>query len=260
MVAGVNPRKAGSMHLGRPIFASSAEAAKSTEFDVSLMFVPPLAAKSAAVDACEAGAKLVICLAEHIPAQDVLEMLAAARANGAKVLGPNTSGLVTPGETFAGIMPAFDRDVFRSGNVGVVSRSGSLGTLVCLYLSRAGFGQSAFLGVGGDPVVGMRTREALQVFEADDRTKAVVVCGEIGGTAEEEAAEFAASMGKPVVAFIAGRSAPAQKRMGHAGAIATGSSGSYESKRTALESNGVAVADLPAEVPGLLNSALGQAN
>lgn len=260
VVGGVNPRKAGQTHLDKPVFPSSAEAARHREFDVALMFVPPLAAKEAAIDACEAGARTVICLAEHIPAHDVMEMLAAARCNGSAVIGPNTSGLVTPSESFAGIMPAFNDNVFRSGNIGVVSRSGSLGTLTCLYLTKAGYGQSSFIGVGGDPLIGTRTRQALEMFEADDRTKAVVICGEIGGTAEEEAAEFAAGMGKPTVAFIAGRSAPPKKKMGHAGAIVTGLGGSYASKRTALERNGVAVAELPSEVPDLIASCLNSGN
>ena len=252
VVGGTNPRKAGTMHLGRPVFADASEAAREAPFDVSLMFVPPLAAEKATVEACEAGAGLVICLAEHIPSHDVMRMHAAARAAGTRIVGPNTAGLVTPGETFAGIMPAFNPRVFRPGHVGVISRSGSLGTLVCLTLVQNGLGISAFYGVGGDPMVGTTTRDALAMFAEDEKTEAVVICGEIGGNAEEEAAAFAASMRKPVVAFIAGRSAPPGRKMGHAGAIVTGGRGGYDAKRGALEAAGVPVADLPSKIPGLL--------
>ena len=253
VVGGVNPRKAGTRHLGLPVHAAASEF--SGEFDVALMFVPPLAAKDAAIDALEAGARLVICLAEHIPSHDVMEMLAVAQARGSRIVGPNTAGLVTPGESFAGIMPAFNSRIFQAGSVGVISRSGSLGALACLNLTREGFGQSAFIGVGGDPVIGTTTREALEIFDRDEGTSAVVVCGEIGGAAEEEAAEYAAGMSKPVVAFIAGRSSPPGKRMGHAGAIVDGEKGNYAYKRRAFESAGVAVADLPSELPSLVATA-----
>ncbi|MEM7669807.1 MAG: CoA-binding protein, partial [Pseudomonadota bacterium] len=250
VMGGVNPRKAGTEHLGRPVYGTATEATGS--FDVALMFIPPMAAKAAAVDACEAGAKLLVCLTEHIPAHDVMEMHAAARANGTRIVGPNTAGLVTPGETFAGIMPAFNQRVFQPGDVGVISRSGSLGTLVCLNLVQKGLGQSAFYGVGGDPMIGTTTREALEFLDADDRTKAVIICGEIGGTAEEEAADYARMMSKPVVAFIAGRASPPGKKMGHAGAIVAGGKGDYASKRSALEAAGVAVADLPSQTADLV--------
>ena len=250
VVGGVNPRKAGSEHLGLPVYASAQNA--DVPFDVTLMFIPPMAAKIAAIDACEAGAKLMICLTEHIPSHDVMEMHAAARSNGTRIVGPNTSGLVTPGETFAGIMPAFNDRVFQPGSIGVISRSGSLGTLISLNLTQSGLGQSAFYGVGGDPMIGTTSREALQFFDQDERTKAVVLCGEIGGDAEEQAAEYASSMSKPVIAFVAGRTAPVGKRMGHAGAIVSGSSGDYKAKRKALETAGVAVADVPSQVPTML--------
>ena len=255
-VGGVNPRKAGTMHLGRPVFGSAVEAARTAPFDVALMFIPPAAAKAAAFDACEAGARLLVCLTEHIPAHDVMEMLAAARANGTRIVGPNTAGLVTPGETFAGILPAFNDRVFQSGSVGVISRSGSLGNLVSLVLTQNGYCQSAVYGVGGDPIVGTTTREALEMLDADPRTEAVVICGEIGGSAEEEAAEYAAGMARPVVAFVAGRASPAGKKMGHAGAIISGGKGDYRSKRNALESAGVAVADVPSDIPKLLSERL----
>ncbi len=179
-------------------------------------------------------------------------LLSAAQANGASVLGPNTAGLVTPGECFAGFMPAFSESIFRRGSVGVISRSGSLGTLICLNLVQAGHGESAFVGIGGDPIVGTTTRDALEVLEADQQTRAVVMVGEIGGAMEEEAAEFAAGMSKPVVAFIAGRASPAGKKMGHAGAIVMGDHGTYASKRNALERAGVCVLDSPSDVSGAI--------
>ena len=250
VTGGVNPKKAGIEHLGVPVHASAKDAAGT--FDVALMFIPPMGAKAAAIDACEAGAKLLICLTEHIPSHDVMEMHAAAAANGTRIVGPNTAGLVTPGETFAGIMPAFNDRVFKPGSVGVISRSGSLGTLVSLNLTQRGIGQSAFYGVGGDPMIGTTTRDALQFLDNDPRTKAVVLCGEIGGSAEEEAAEYATTMQKPVVAFIAGRSSPPGKKMGHAGAIVSGGKGDYASKRRALEAAGVAVADVPSMTASLI--------
>ena len=255
VVGGVNPRKAGTEHLGVPVHGRAQDAADG--FDVALMFVPPMAAKAATVDACEAGAKLIICLAEHIPAHDVMEMHAAARASGTRIVGPNTAGLVTPGETFAGIMPAFNTNVFRPGHIGVISRSGSLGTLVSLNITQVGLGQSVFYGVGGDPIIGTTTREALEFLDADPNTRAVALCGEIGGSAEEEAAEYASSMSKPVAAFIAGRASPPGKKMGHAGAIVSGGKGDYASKRRALEAAGVGVADTPSGVPQLLRAAMG---
>ena len=254
VVGGVNPKKAGSEHLGLPVYASARDAAG--RFDVALMFIPPMAAKAAAIDACEAGARMIICLTEHIPAQDVMEMHAAARASGSRIVGPNTAGLVTPGETFAGIMPAFNKTVFRPGAIGVISRSGSLGTLASLNLTQQGLGQSVFYGVGGDPMIGTTTRDALQFLDADPKTEAVVICGEIGGSAEEEAAEYAATMRKPVAAFIAGRASPPDKKMGHAGAIVSGGKGDYASKRRALERAGVAVADTPSQLPKLLRESL----
>ena len=257
VVAGVNPRKAGTEHCGVPVYASAGEAMRETGFDVSVLFIPPLGVKAAAQDAMEAGCARLVVLTEHVPVQDVMELLAMARAKGAGVVGPNTAGLVTPGECFVGFMPAFERDVFRPGRVGVISRSGSLGTLVCLNLVQAGFGQSAFIGIGGDPILGTTTRDALEMLDADERTDAVVVVGEIGGTMEEDAAEYARGMSKPVVAFIAGAASPPGKKMGHAGAIVMGDKGTYASKREALEAAGVAVLATPSEVGPALHAALG---
>ena len=257
VVAGVNPKKAGTDHCGVPVFATAGDAMRETGFDVSVLFIPPLGVKAAARDAIEAGCRLLVILTEHVPVQDVMELLAMATANGAAVVGPNTAGLVTPGECFVGFMPAFEPDIFRPGRVGVISRSGSLGTLICLNLVQAGFGQSAFIGIGGDPIVGTTTRDALQQFDADERTDAVVIVGEIGGTMEEDAAEYARAMSKPVVAFIAGAASPPGKKMGHAGAIVMGDKGTYASKRTALEAAEVEVLDTPSEVGRALLAALG---
>jgi succinyl-CoA synthetase alpha subunit len=248
IVAGVNPRKAGETHCGVPVYASAAEAAKDDAIDVSVLFIPPLAVRDAALDAIEAGVNKLVILTEHIPVQDVMFFLSAARANGASILGPNTAGLVTPGECFVGFMPAFSASIFRPGQVGVISRSGSLGTLICLNLVQAGHGESAFVGIGGDPIIGTTTRDALEALDTDEQTRAVVVVGEIGGAMEEEAAEYVAGMSKPVVAFIAGRASPPGKKMGHAGAIVMGDQGTYASKRDALERAGVTVLDTPSDV------------
>ena len=257
IVAGVNPKKANTRHCGVPVFATAGGAMRETGFDLAVQFIPPLGVRAAAQDAIEAGCRRLVILTEHVPVQDVMEVLAMARANGAAVLGPNTAGLVTPGECFVGFMPAFETDVFRPGRVGVISRSGSLGTLICLNLAQAGFGQSAFIGIGGDPIVGTTTRDALQQLDADEATDAVVIVGEIGGAMEEDAADYARGMSKPVVAFIAGAASPAGKKMGHAGAIVMGGKGTYASKRRALEAAGVAVLDTPSEVGRALGAALG---
>ncbi len=256
VVAGVNPKRAGDTCCGVPVFASVRDAARELGgVDVAVMFIPPAAALDAAQDAIAAGVRLLVVLTEHIPAQDVMRMHALAAAARCRIVGPNTAGLVTPGVAFAGIMPAFNERVFRPGDIGVVSRSGSLGTLICLNLVNAGHGQSAFIGIGGDPMLGTTASDALRALEADERTRAVVLVGEIGGTMEEAAAELIATMRKPVVAFIAGRASPPGKKMGHAGAIVMGSRGSYASKRRALEAAGVRVADTPADVADALRAA-----
>jgi succinyl-CoA synthetase alpha subunit len=248
IVAGVNPKRAGETHIGVPIFATTADAVATAGGDVAVMFIPPPMAKDAAISAARAGIKLLVVLTEHIPTQDVMAMHAAAATCGTRIVGPNTAGLVTPGECFVGIMPAFVPSVFKPGRVGVISRSGSLGTLVCLNLTSAGLGQSAFIGIGGDPMLGTATRDALIALDRDSGTDAVVIVGEIGGTMEESAADYAKKMRKPTVAFIAGAAAPPGKKMGHAGAIVTGTAGSYTSKRKALEASGVIVVETPSQI------------
>ena len=254
IVGGVNPKRAGETHVGVPVHATARSAMAETPFDIAVMFIPPAAAKDAATDAIEAGAKTVVILTEHIPARDVMFVHEAARAHAARVIGPNTAGIVTPGEGFVGIMPGHNPNVFQPGAVGVISRSGSLGTLMCLNLTRAGIGQSAFIGIGGDPMIGTTTLDALRALDEDAGTRAVVLVGEIGGAMEEEAATYAMGMSKPVVSFIAGRASPPGKKMGHAGAIVFGNVGSYDAKRRALEAAGVQVADTPADVPRMLGT------
>jgi succinyl-CoA synthetase alpha subunit len=253
VVAGVNPKRAGETYDGVPIFRSAVEAAKQTPCDISVIFIPPAMAKDAIVDAIDAGVGTIVVLTEHIPGHDVLDVFAHARESKSRIVGPNTAGIVTPGEGFVGIMPGHNSNIFMPGSVGVISRSGSLGTLMCLNLTRACLGQSAFIGIGGDPIIGTTTRDALEALDRDDRTSAVVLVGEIGGAMEEEAAEYARGMKKPVVSFIAGRSSPPDKKMGHAGAIVTGGRGGYATKRAALEKAGVRVADTPAEVTRFLS-------
>ena len=257
VVGGVNPKKAGIEHGGVPVYASAVEAARAHPIDASVLFIPPMAVRQAALDAIEAGIEKLVILTEHVPVQDVMYLLAAAREAGAQVLGPNTAGAVTPGECFVGFMPAFNPRVFQPGPIGVVSRSGSLGTLVCLDLVRAGYGVSAFIGIGGDPVLGTTTLEALRALDRDDRTEAVVIVGEIGGAMEEAAADYAKHMDKPIVAFIAGAAAPAGKRMGHAGAIILGDKGSFAAKRDALEAAGATVVATPTEIGPALKVRLG---
>ncbi len=262
VIGGVNPKKAGTEHCGLPVFASAREAMGEAKdergFDASVLFIPPLGVKDAALDAIDAGAKNLCILTEHIPIQDVMHVVAAAKEAGTHITGPNTAGSVTVGECFLGFMPAFNERIFKAGRVGVISRSGSLGTLMCQNIVTAGFGQSAFIGIGGDPVIGTTTRDALETLDADDVTDAVVIVGEIGGDMEETAAEYAAGMDKPVIAFIAGGASPPGKKMGHAGAIVMGRRGTYQSKKEALEEAGATVLATPSDVGDALKERLGR--
>lgn len=255
VVGGVNPKRAGEKHIDLPVWATARDAARDTKIDAAVMFVPPLGVKDAALDAIEAGIGKVVCLTEHVPVHDTMYFLAAARERGCQVIGPNTAGVVTVGECFVGFMPAFNRRVFRRGQIGVISRSGSLGTLLCLNLVQAGLGISAFVGIGGDPVIGTTTKDALMALDRDAATKAIALVGEIGGSMEEEAADYAKAMQKPVAAFIAGAASPVGKRMGHAGAIVMGDTGSYSGKKRALEAAGVVVCSTPNGVAEVLRRA-----
>src|SRR5262245_27951280 len=204
IAGGVNPKRGGERHLGLPVWASAKDAVKDGPIDAAVMFVPALGVKAAALDLVDAGIGKIVCLTEHVPVHDTMYVLAAARERGCRVVGPNTAGLVTAGECFAGFMPAFNPRVFKPGPVGVISRSGSLGTLVCLNLVQAGLGISAFVGIGGDPIIGTTMRDALIGLDLDPRTDAVALVGEIGSSMEEAAAGYAKTMKKPVAAFIAG--------------------------------------------------------
>ncbi|MHB1415173.1 MAG: succinate--CoA ligase subunit alpha [Chloroflexota bacterium] len=248
VVAGVTPGKGGREVHGMPVFDTVVEAAKHVPIDVSVLFVPPMLAKGATFEAIEAGIKSVVVLADGVPVHDTMLMLAKARRHGARILGPNGPGTIVPGEAMVGILPCWLEDVFRPGFVGLVTRSGSLGTAICHQVVRAGLGQSTVLGIGGDPILGTTTLEALQFFAADARTRAVVLVGELGGTMEEDASPFVAEMGKPVVALIAGGTAPVGRRMGHAGAIVEGDRGTVAGKKRLLAASGALIANTPNEV------------
>lgn len=258
VVGGTNPKRAGETHLDRPVWATAVDASKAGAIDAAVLFIPPFGVKEALLDAINAGIGKIVCLTEHVPVHDTMYALAAARERGARIVGPNTAGLVTTGESFVGFMPAFNARVFKPGRIGVVSRSGSLGTLVCLNLVQAGLGISSFIGIGGDPIIGTTTRDALEELDRDPGTDAVALVGEIGGAMEEDAAVYAATMKKPVAAFIAGAASPPGKKMGHAGAIVMGDKGSYAAKKGALEAAGVTVCPTPNGIPVVLKEGLGR--
>jgi succinyl-CoA synthetase alpha subunit len=257
IVAGVTPGKGGQNVHGVPVFDSVREAVDAVgPIDVSIVFVPAPFAADAILEALDAGIKGVVIITEGIPVQDMLKVARAFEIAGDDrwFIGPNCPGVITPGECKVGIMPA---QVFAPGRIGVVSRSGTLTYEVVAELTRAGFGQSTCVGIGGDPIIGLNFVEILRRFNDDPQTDAVVLIGEIGGIDEEEAAAFIASeMRKPVVAFVAGKTAPEGKRMGHAGAIIMGRMGTAQSKIEAFQKAGVPVADLPAQIPELLKQVL----
>lgn len=257
VVGGVTPGKGGTTHLDRPVFDSVAEAREKTGANAAIIFVPgPYAADS--VLECEAaGVEFITCISDWLPIHDEIRMVNRVKSNGtSRLLGPNCAGIITPGQCKMGIMPGH---IFSEGPVGLVSRSGTLTYEIVNELTRAGLGQTTCVGIGGDPLPGTRFVEVLEMFAKDDATKAVVMIGEIGGSDEETAAAFAKEMGKPLVGFISGRTAPPGKRMGHAGAIVSGGMGTAQGKVDAILAAGGAVADRTSDVPRLVAEALAKA-
>jgi succinyl-CoA synthetase alpha subunit len=257
IVAGVTPGKGGQfIEEGDetvPVFNTVEEAVAMTGADTSVIFVPPPFGADAIFEAVDAGVRGIVCITEGIPIQDMMRCYRFLKERDGWMIGPNCPGLITPGECKIGIVPA---DIFSPGEIGVVSRSGTLTYEIVDELTRNGMGQSTCVGIGGDPIIGSSFVDVLGWFEQDEKTKAVVMSGEIGGNDEEMAAEFAATMSKPVVGFIAGKTAPPGKRMGHAGAIVSGTSGTAQAKIEAMEKAGILVADLPSDVPNLVRQAL----
>lgn len=254
-VAGVTPGKGGQDFDGIPIFNTVAEARAETGADVSVIYVPPPFAAAAIDEAVDAGIKTIICITEGVPVKDMIVTRDRMRESGAILVGPNCPGVITPGEIKIGIMPGY---IHTPGRIGVVSRSGTLTYEVVDQLTKLSMGQSTCVGIGGDPVNGLKHRDVMQMFNEDPNTDAVVMCGEIGGSDEEECAEWISQhMSKPVAAFIAGVTAPPGKRMGHAGAIIAGGRGTAEDKIKALEEAGVTVTANPAEIGLALQQAMG---
>lgn len=250
IVGGTSPGKGGTFIDDIPVFNTMYEAVGLTNADASVIFVPARYAADAIMEAADAGIGLIVCISEGIPTLDVIKAYRFTQLKGAKLIGPNCPGLVSPGKSLIGILPG---SIFKEGHVGVISRSGTLTYEVVYQLTAAGMGQSTAVGMGGDPVVGLYYRELLEMLEKDPKTHSIVMIGEIGGNAEELAATYIRDqVKKPVVAFIAGQSAPPGKQMGHAGAIISGGSGSAEEKIKALKAAGIRVAMEPSEIPGLL--------
>jgi len=256
VVAGVTPGKGGRAAEGVGVFDTVKDAVANTGADATIVFVPARFAVGAIAEAVDAGIGLIVAVSEGIPVLDAARLYGRVRAAGARMIGPNCPGIISPGKSKLGIMPG---SIHSPGEVGVVSRSGTLTYEVVDQLRRRGIGQSTVIGIGGDPIIGTNFIDALAAFEADPETAAVVLIGEIGGTDEEEAAAFIrAKMRKPLVSFSAGRTAPADKRMGHAGAIIAGGKGTAKEKIEALRAAGVPVADRPSEIPDLVREALGR--
>ncbi len=255
VVAGVTPGKGGQDVEGIPVFNTVAESVDEAAANTSLIFVPARFAVDAIYEAVDAGIGTVICITEHIPAHEMLRVYTYIRPRGITLIGPNCPGVLSPGKANAGIIPA---EIFSDGNIGLVSRSGTLTYQIGHELTQLGLGNSTIVGIGGDPVVGSSFIDVLEKFEADDETEYVVLVGEIGGNEEEKAAQFVAErMSKPVLAYIAGFSAPPGKTMGHAGAIISGSSGTAQAKKEALEAVGIRVGTTPTEVAQLVADSVG---
>ncbi len=246
VIGGVTPGKGGMTHLDRPVFNTVKESVEQGGANVACIFVPPPFAADAVMEAADAGIAVIVCITEGIPVRDMISVVPYVRKRGVRLVGPNCPGVLTPGEAKVGIMPTM---IFSEGSVGVISRSGTLTYEAVDQITRAGLGQTTAVGIGGDPIIGTTFVDALELFEADPATDAVVMIGEIGGTAEEEAAEFVkSSMSKPVFGFIAGRTAPPGRRMGHAGAIISGGKGTADEKIKAMREAGITTVESPAAI------------
>jgi succinyl-CoA synthetase alpha subunit len=255
VVGGVTPGKGGQLHLGKPVFDTVEAAMRETAADVSVIFVPAPFAADAVVEAALAGMPLIVCISEGVPVLDMVRVKHFLRSTGSRLIGPNCPGIISPGQCKVGIMPS---RIHSPGKVGIISRSGTLTYVAVDQITREGLGQSTCIGIGGDPIIGTTFVDALELFRADEQTEAVVMIGEIGGTLEEQAAAYIAEkLGKPVVSFIAGQTAPAGRRMGHAGAIISGGRGTAAEKMAVLREHGVQVVENPAEIGQAVKRILG---
>jgi succinyl-CoA synthetase alpha subunit len=253
VVAGVTPGKGGSVIFDIPIFDTVQVAVKETGANASAIFVPARFAADAAFEGIDAGLELIVCITDGIPTQDMIQVVNVLKQSNSRLIGPNCPGIISPDESKIGIIPG---NIAKKGNIGVVSRSGTLTYEIVNDITKSGLGQSTCIGIGGDPILGMRFIDILPLFESDPETKAVVLIGEIGGTDEEVAAEYIKRMTKPVIAFISGRTAPPGKRMGHAGAIISGGKGTAQAKLDAFTAAKVPIADTTQEIPGLIKKYL----
>lgn len=254
VVGGVTPGKGGTVHLGLPVFNTVKEAVEKTQANVSIIFVPPAFAADAIMEAAEAGVKVIVCISEGIPVNEMVNVKSYIESRGVRLIGPNCPGIITPGEAKVGIMPAF---IHKKGCVGIVSRSGTLTYEAVDQLTKTGLGQSTAIGIGGDPIIGTTTKSAVELFMNDPETKGIVIIGEIGGSMEAEAAYFVRDHGtKPVVGFIAGATAPPGRTMGHAGAIVGGKADTADAKKAIMRECGITVVESPADIGSTMQKLL----